>query len=175
MSAAIESRTRSFWREYLGERTGTYHFRCRRYAAVWRMMHRLYDDQLVYDVGAGMCEFGRYLYQLGWSGQYVPVDGSIDGTDLEHWMPPARVDWFVAIEVIEHLHNADRLLKRMENLCDRGVVITTPNAEEVDVLALDRTHVQAFTPEYFEARNYDVSVLSLFGREKDTIVARWTP
>jgi len=107
--------TRDQWRqecnEYLAKRVGTYDFRCRRYDIVIERLNEMgvAEHDVVYDLGAGMAEFGRRLYDREFYLRYVPVDGCIDGTDLNDWrddpdlIPPADV--FVAIEVMEHLRD----------------------------------------------------------------------
>jgi len=168
---------RARWLDYLAQRTGSYHFRARRYATVAVELARLglADGDLVYDVGAGQCEFGKYLYGSGWTGRYVPVDGAIDGTELDIWRPLVPADFFVAIEVVEHLANPLPMLAHFEGHATKGAVITTPNADVVDVRALDPTH---FGPVYratLEARGWNAYAAPLFGKTDDTLVATWTP
>jgi hypothetical protein len=62
------------------------------------------------------------------------------GLDLDCWVPPRRWDWFACLEVLEHLTSPTRLLDMMCDAAVHGVVVTTPNPEVVDVLALDPTH-----------------------------------
>lgn len=168
--------TRAEWLAYLGERTGTYEFRCRRYRAVANslLLAGIQDNDLIYDVGAGMCEFGRYMYQtLNWSGQYVAVDGAIDGTDLETWSPADTAHAFVCIEVIEHLQDPARLLAEFEQKATKVAVVTTPNAETVDVLGMDRTHVSPIRQAMLRARGWYTEAVSLFNRPEDTIIGVW--
>jgi hypothetical protein len=169
-------RPRSFWEAYLAGRTGTYEFRSRRYQAVWEALERagFRNEDILYDVGAGMCEFGRYLFRdCRWHGRYVAVDGAIDGTDLEYWSPPALAHAFVAIEVIEHLMDPARLLEEFERNALKVAVITTPNPATVDVLALDETHVSEVTARQLLKRGWRVHARSLFGKPDDTLVAVW--
>lgn len=176
MGIITATRPREFWEAYLSERTGTYEYRCRRYSAVLDQLRALgfRNDDIVYDVGAGMCEFGRHLYrEADWSGRYVPVDGAIDGIDLNWWYPPDRAHVFVAIEVLEHLEAPWNLLQAFENMADRGAVITTPNPDAVDVLALDHTHVTPIGTEYMERRGWSVETKALFGKQNDTLIATW--
>src|SRR6266568_1986073 len=80
--------------EYLNERKGTYAFRRRRYDAVGRRLLALglQEGDVVADLGAGRCEFGRYLRlefpQLGLI--YLPFDGAIDGIDFDVSFPWVR-------------------------------------------------------------------------------------
>lgn len=168
--------SREQWEEYLGERTGTYAYRCRRYYAVNKKLKELgfVDGDLIYDVGAGMCEFGRYLFrEADWTGRYVPVDGAIDGTELNDWAPPVTAHAFVAIEVIEHLRDPGRMLALMQVQATRGVVVTTPNPETVDVLALDRTHVHPIPVWFLRHFGFEVETVSLFGKPDDTLIGTW--
>lgn len=168
---------RQRWLDYLAERTGTYHLRARRYAhvAVWLDQLGLCDGDLILDVGAGYCEFGKYLYGSGWTGRYLPVDGAIDGTDLDRWTPAASADFIVAIETVEHLENPGRFFDVCEACATRGAVITTPNPDVVDVLSLDPTHRNEIRREDLEGRGWIVHEAPLFGKNGDTLVGVYTP
>lgn len=160
------------WEAYLNERRGTYEFRCQRYSAVAEVMigGGLHMDDDIVDVGAGRLEFERYMRSIGWNGRYTPIDGSIDGTDINHWVPgPAT--WFVAIELLEHLDNPFRLMIQMSQQAFKGVVITTPNPAVVDVLAIDPTHVTPIPAEAFASRSWEHSIRSFFSKPHDSILA----
>lgn len=164
--------------DYLAGRTGTYHFRARRYAHVCAQLERmgLADGDLIIDVGAGMCELGKYLYGSGWWGRYLPVDAAIDGADVDRWTPALPGTFVVALELIEHLEDPARFLAVVEQSCERGAVLTTPNGAQVDVLALDVTHRHALRREDFEGLpGWTVESAPLFGREHDTLVAVFDP
>lgn len=160
--------------DYLSARQGSYEFRCIRYSGV---VDKLYDMNLtlhdsVTDVGAGRMQFGQYLTQeCGWRGEYLPVDGSIDGANLETWVPGERSAFMVAIEVLEHLHNWERLMEIMESFSVWGCVATVPNPEEVDVLGCDPTHVSIITPNDFLSRGWSVERVSFFSKPNDTLLA----
>jgi hypothetical protein len=176
MAGCDPASTQHKWETYLGARTGTYEFRCRRYAAVARKLQEmgLADGDLVVDVGAGRCEFDHFLRtSLGWTGRYLPVDGSLDGTDIERWAPPEtlRPEFFVAIELVEHLHAPHRLMRRMRAHARKGVAVTTPNPETTDVLGMDATHVTPVHFEEFTARGWAAEKCSLFGQPEDSILA----
>ncbi|WP_329428876.1 NUDIX domain-containing protein [Streptosporangium sp. NBC_01495] len=82
------------------------------------------------DVGAGLTELDVCLrVDYGWRGRYVPVDGWLDGVDLETWQPPRAFDWFACLEVLEHLRDPGRLVKALQDNATCGLVITTPNPE----------------------------------------------
>lgn len=166
---------RSQWLAYLDERTSTYAQRVQRFGAVFWEMRRLgfRSGDLVVDVGAGHCEFDRYLrtspiepFDL----RYVPVCGAIDGTDLDVWRPKISAEFYVAIEVVEHLHTAPQMLSALSQFATKGAIITTPNPRTVDVLELDRTHVFPVQRELLEGLGYDVRAVSLFGKPEDTLL-----
>lgn len=178
---------REHWNAYLNARRGTYDFRCNRYDAVIDVMLTFgyRPDDLVLDVGAGRAEFGKRLLERAGGRCYIPVDGST-GTELETWEPEPSysvyaglayglitrpVDWFVCIEVLEHLHDPYRVMKVMEENASKGVVVTTPNPETVDVLALDPTHVTPIPRSAFEFSMWDVEERSFFCKEKDSLLA----
>lgn len=159
---------------YLHERTGTYEWRCLRYAAAWDKLEELglAQHDLVVDVGAGMCELDRYARTVrGFDGRYLPVDGAIDGTDLNVWWPHIEAEFFVALEVIEHLNNPLWLLRQLELRATKGVIVTTPNPDVVDVLAIDETHITPVYGETLTERGYEVEAVRLFSREADTLLA----
>lgn len=169
---------RQQWLAYLGERCGTYEYRTLRYSTVWNCVSWIgvQDIDLIVDVGAGMCDLDRYIRQTrNFKGRYLPVDGSIDGCNLEHWWPQIKADFFVAIEVVEHLRNPARLIRGLQTMATKGVVLTTPNPRVVDVLALDRTHYTPITREFLEKLDFHVEATSLFGAGDDTLLAHWTP
>lgn len=130
--------------EYLNSRTGKYEQRAIRYRHACNVMtdHGLTDDMTVIDVGAGWTEFDYTLRaEFGFKGRYIPVDGGIDGTDLNEWMPQRRADWFVALEIAEHLLEPYSFLGKMMLMADKGVVFSTPNPRTTDVFGMDPTHV----------------------------------
>lgn len=172
---------REQWLAYLAERTGTYEYRTRRYAAVADKLELLglEDDDLVVDFGAGMCEFGRYLYRdRGWSGRYLPVDGAIQGADLNGTLDDfITADFFVAIEVVEHLLSPVHEIAMMLGLARKGVVLTTPHTDALGaefVRAMDETHHTPIYRAWLEDRfglRMSVEELSLFGERNDTLLA----
>ena len=162
------------WEAYRDSRVGTYEFRARtRYKAVAECLRGLglRDGHTVLDVGAGTCQFGRYLRQQEWAGLYIPVDAVLDGVDLERWPGTRPVDFVVSIEVLEHVKKPERLLTVLTESAARGVVITTPNPEAVDVLKCDPTHVSVVRPEMLASRYFRVERHSWFGVPNDTLLA----
>lgn len=166
---------------YLGERTGKYEQRATRYRhAIEAMIEQGLDDTMtVFDVGAGMTEFDFTLRaEYGFKGRYIPVDGSIDGTDLATWCPPRRGDWFVALEILEHLHNPYELAARMMLAANVGVVFSTPNPETTDVLGMDATHVVEIQAKDAAALGFQVSEQTFYGGrfsngQPDSLFGMW--
>lgn len=167
--------TRSQWEAYLRARTGNYDMRRARYRAVASHLITcgLDNDDIVVDVGAGWTEFDYFLRtEISWRGRYLAVDGAIDGTDLDAWVPTTPASFFVAIEVLEHLREPLRVLAHMRHLAEKAVVITTPNPATVDVLAIDSTHRCALPRELLaEFCAMEVYEHSCFGRPDDTLIA----
>jgi hypothetical protein len=162
--------------EYLDARTSTYEFRCLRYYAVltrlWRM-GMIHSDSVM-DLGAGRQDFCRYLREVyKWKGIYVPVDGSIDGTDLNTWEPSIMADWVVGIEVAEHLSDPYGFLEKCMRAAKRGVVFTTPNPLKVDVFACDPTHISEVRDLERLGPGWTFSYESLFGIPEDTLIGRY--
>ncbi len=165
---------------YLGQRTGSYEQRCARYKAVADELFaaRLNDQHLLMDVGAGMCDFDVYLRtDRGWRGRYLAVDASIDGVDLETWRPEVRADYVTAIEVLEHVRQPAVLARQLFEQAASGVVVTTPNGDELTrdlVLETDDTYVSPLGRADLEAFGFEnVFSRSLFGAEEDTLIGTW--
>jgi hypothetical protein len=154
-------------------------YRFIRYAAVADELfaHGMNDNSVLADLGAGMCDFDFYLRTVrGWKGRYVPIDASIDGTDLEVWEPVVRFDFAVAIEVLEHMHQPERFVDMLSGWVNH-LVITTPNTDELGehyVKAIDETHVRPIYRADLEAWGADgVAVRSFFGKPNDSLLAVW--
>jgi hypothetical protein len=155
-------------------RRSDYRFRCRRYAITAQLLAAgsLADDQTLVDVAAGWTELDFHLRtELGWRGRYIPVDGAIDGVDLDQWVPPCPRDWFVALEILEHLDNPERLARALLGHAQAGVIVTTPNPAVVDVLAMDPTHRTAITADELRRWGLHTEATSLYGTPGDGLVA----
>jgi hypothetical protein len=161
-----------FWDAYLNNRTGTYGFRCQRYDAVIDQLRvmGMRDADSIADIGAGRMEFARRLRERGHVGMYVPIDGVIDGTDLNTWDPVDHTDWVVSIETIEHLHKPEHFLMKAKVMARYGVVVTTPNPDHVDVIALDPTHVSPVSIRDLGQWGFEYEERSMFTKDKDTII-----
>lgn len=130
--------------DYLDAREGRYEYRAIRYRKAIETMylHGLDDSMTLFDVGAGATEFDYCLrVEYNWRGRYIPVDGGIDGVDIQHWLPPRPAHWFVALELLEHLHNPYECLQRWIDRASVGVVVSTPDPRTTDVIGMDATHV----------------------------------
>jgi hypothetical protein len=151
---------------YMDERTGKYEYRAVRYRHAIDVMyaHGLDDSMTIVDVGAGMTEFDYTLRaEYNWRGRYIPVDGGIDGTDLNDWVPPREAHWFVALELFEHLHNWPNLAGVMMRKAMKGVIMSTPNPRTTDVIGMDPTHVCEVYPFELEHMGFRVSEETFYG------------
>lgn len=136
---------------------------------------RLSNADIVVDVGAGGTELDVCLrVDWGWRGRYVPVDAWLDGVDLNRWTPPRRFDWFTALEVLEHLETPERLVRALQRYATKGVVVTTPNPQVWDVLAMDPTHVSPISRATLEEWGFQTGLLTFYGKYQDGIVGWWT-
>lgn len=152
--------------EYLNGRSGVYEHRAVRYRkAIETMLDKgLEENMTIFDIGAGMTDFDYTLRaEYNWRGRYIPVDGGIDGTDLNYWWPPRSAHWFVALELLEHLTNWRTLLGRMQSYATEGVVVSTPNPRTTDVLGMDPTHVTAIQPMGLKAYGFHVTEETFYG------------
>jgi hypothetical protein len=168
--------------QYMDDRTGKYEWRAERYRFAINTMYAngLDDSMTIFDVGAGMTEFDYCLRaEYGWRGRYIPIDGGIDGTDLETWVPPRNAHWFVALEILEHLNNYKGLTQQMMWQAQQGIVISTPNPRTTDVLAMDPTHKVEVDPTFLEHRGFKVTEETFYGGvfsngEPDSLFGVWT-
>ena len=166
---------------YLSERSGSYEYRAIRYRHTikWMIENGLNDDMTVVDIGAGWTEFDYTLRkEFDWKGRYIPVDGGIDGSDLNAWTPPREAHFFVALEILEHLHDPIRLLNELKANAIKGVAISTPNPDTTDVLAMDQTHVIEVKRFMLESQGMQVSDELFYGGvysngQKDNLFGTW--
>lgn len=157
---------RQKWVRYLDETPtyGTYYDRRQEYAKVYQRLLSmgLGDGDLIVDVGAGSCDFDRYLREeQHWTGRYWPIDGAVQGMDFTidtpgWYLPGEPVDWIVAIETIEHIPQSMNIVRELIDHCTEGVVVTTPNGEILDVASLDLTHVDSYKRSDLERHGMDV-------------------
>lgn len=151
---------------YMSERTGRYEYRAVRYR---RAIEHLFDMGLddsdtIYDIGAGWTEFDYCLRkEYDWRGRYVPVDASMLPLDLNTWVPERRTEFFVALELLEHLHDPERLLSEMTVHADKGVVCSVPNPLTVDVRGIDATHFSEPDHALFASYGYEVEEFLAYG------------
>ena len=152
--------------QYMDDRTGKYEFRAVRYRRAIEAMQEigLDDSMTIFDVGAGMTEFDYTLRaEYNWRGRYIPIDGGIDGTDIEKWVPPREAHWFVGLELLEHLHNPYQCLRRWIDKASVGVVVSTPNPLTTDVLGMDHTHVHEIHQRDLESAGMNVTLETFYG------------
>jgi hypothetical protein len=157
---------------YIGSRVSCYEFRSIRYEAVTDKLIELglKDGDTVTDLGAGDGEFGIYLKERGLNVIYKPVDGMIDGTDLNLFVPEPS-DFIVSIEVIEHLLDPRRFMLITKLCALKGVVMTTPNPKVTDVYAMDATHISEVHAEDFKAGGFNCEERILFFEPEDSLLA----
>lgn len=166
---------------YLGDRSGRYEFRAVRYrhAVEWLLERGLDNGMTVVDIGAGMTEFDYTLRaEYGWRGRYIPVDGGIDGTDLNVWKPARDAHFFVGLEIIEHLKDWRRLLHDVKMSAIIGVCVSTPNPRTTDVIGMDPTHVVEVHPHELEQIGFTVKETTFYGGvfsngDPDSLFATW--
>lgn len=167
---------------YMDERTGKYEYRAVRYRkAIDAMIANGLDDSMtIFDVGAGMTEFDYCLRaEYNWRGRYIPVDGGIDGTDIDYWTPKRKAHWFVGLELLEHLKRPWLCLDTWKHFATQGVVISTPNPRTTDVLGMDPTHIVEIHQSDLEKAGMSVTEEYFYGGvfsggEPDSLFGVWT-
>lgn len=168
-SVAPPAPVERFVRRPYAERAARYEI-----AADRLMTGGLSDRHSLADIGAGHTELDVCLRTAhGWRGRYVPVDRWTGHVDLETWKPPMRWDWVAALEVLEHLEDPFRLLADLMSSALLGVVVTTPNPDVVDVLAMDPTHRTPITREQLADAGLYTSLHNLYGTGDDGICGVW--
>lgn len=160
-------------KKYIESRHSAYEFRSIRYEAVLDTLKLLglKDGDSLADVGGADGEFGKYLAEQGIDVNYTVIDGMIDGTDLNKWIPKEIYDFMVSIEVIEHLESPSRFLQTLDSSAAKGVVLTTPNPIVTDVKAMDATHISEVYPLDFYREGYKVYPQILFFENGDSLLA----
>ena len=150
--------------EYLDARTGCYAYRSVRYGAAANSLAGLSDSDTLYDIGCGWTEFDYHLRTAHhWKGRYIPVDGAIAPLDLNLWTPPRPAEHFVALEILEHLFDPERLAMSMAEKASSTVVVSVPNPDTVDVLGIDDTHETCVTKEMLERWGFTVTEELFYG------------
>ncbi|WP_436760235.1 hypothetical protein [Streptosporangium sp. V21-05] len=88
--------------------------------------------------------------------------------------PPRAFDWFACLEVLEHLRDPGRLVGALQDNATRGVVITTPNPEVWDVLAMDPTHLTPISQGMLREWGFRTTLHTFYGKYQDGITGLWT-
>jgi hypothetical protein len=164
---------------YLGARTGRYEWRAIRYRAALGAMQKigLADTDTVFDIGAGWTEFDFCLRtEFNSRCRYIPVDGCMDGVQLDEWIPPRKAEWFVVLELIEHLADPWRLVREMQGRASKGIIISTPNTDNLGhkaVVDMDSTHVFPIYQHELTWRGFQVFPSSFYGADNDSILGVW--
>lgn len=151
---------------YMSQRTGKYEWRAVRYRKAANFMRRvgLDDSDTICDVGAGWTELDYLLRtELNWRGRYIPLDASMFPLDLNNWNFHRPVEHMVALEILEHLHEPEKMLLKMLKSCTKSLTISVPNPATVDVLAMDATHVSLPDRDLFEKYGMNVSEEMFYG------------
>lgn len=134
----------------------------------------LSHEDTVVDFGAGWTEFDFCLRkEFDWRGRYIPVDGGIDGTDLNEWTPKRKAEWFVGLEILEHLSDPFALVQRIKPYATKGILVSTPNPDTTDVLGMDPTHVTPITFGELATEFSRVYRTTFYGQEDDSLFAVW--
>jgi len=150
---------------YLAASTGSYEKRCTRYRLASQQLGLGLHTPLT-DLGSGRRELERYLREdHGWRGLYTPVDAAEDGTDLNSWQPKRHKGhrYYSALEVLEHLPSWRNLLENLRAAGPHTLVATVPDPEQVDIFAMDDTHVSAITAADLRSLSFEVERVSLYG------------
>lgn len=162
--------------DYLNDRTGKYEWRRVRYLAALGELEAagLNDDSTVIDVGAGWTEFDYCLRVDGRSRcRYIPLDGCINGENFDniYWRPPRHADFFVGLEIIEHLNEPEAFIRALKEYCGTAIVLSTPNPATTDVLGMDKTHKTSVWADDLEAWGGYVTRHSFYGKLNDSLLA----
>lgn len=158
---------------YLAGRRARYEDRRSRFGAVGQLLLELglAPGDVIYDLGAGHCQFDYFLrVEMRWRGVYVPVDGAIDGTDLDTWTPfGEQADFYILMETLEHLHEPMLLLERLQPR--KGIVLTTPNEAVVRTLEVDEDHRSVVPEGELRLAGFEIVPMNMFGKAGDTLLA----
>lgn len=152
--------------EYMGNRTGSYEYRSVRYRAAGDKLieYGLNNEKTVTDIGAGWTELDYCLRRdYDWRGRYIPIDYGISEIDLNNWKPYRKTDFYVALEILEHLYDPERAIETMIKNCYGGIICSVPNPHTVDVFAIDDTHVSVVNKEMFENYGFTVEERTFYG------------
>lgn len=110
----------------------------------------------------------------------MPLDAGLMHLDLETWSPEREVEHVVALEIIEHLRDPERLVRALQGRCTKAMVISVPNPETTDVFAMDETHQSMPDRGFLEGLGFAVEEATFYGGvysagKPDALFATWTP
>lgn len=148
------------------ERKGCYEYRAVRYRATADKLFEqgLNNNDTICDIGAGWTEFDYCLRkEYDWRGRYLPIDAGMTKTDLNNWEPDRNYDYFVTLEILEHLYEPEKFLTTILKKVNKGVVISVPNPETTDVFSMDETHVSLPDKQLFQKNGFIVEETEFFG------------
>ena len=129
------------------------------------------DEDKIVEVGAASGEFDYFMRaEQDWRGIYLPIDVSIDGTNLEEWAPLLHSSFFVSIDRLSELRSPFSLMSMLQIRARKGVVVTVPNPDFKEQ-APDRRIVTAISTDDFHLHGWEASKDSFFGNTEDSIIA----
>lgn len=137
----------------------------------------LSDVDTVLDIGAGWTEMDYVLRtHVNFMGRYIPVDGGIDGVNVDAWdWMPRQTDYLVALEIVEHLTAPEVFLHKILKSATKGIVLSTPNPQRVDVLAMDPDHKSSIWGADLQNYGFSVQYQNFYGSNYDGILAWYAP
>lgn len=155
---------------YVQSRKATYRFRKPRFDDAAAKLN-IQPHSTLLDIGGGNGDFGRAVSDIGLDCNYINLDGSTTGINLEALTRVGNPDHISCLEVLEHLHHWEHVLDLITHSYAKSAVCSVPNPEAVDVLRCDPTHVSIVPAWAFTSRGWTVEPRSYFGTTSDTLLA----
>ena len=130
----------------------------------------LSDRDRIVEVGATDGDFDFFLRaEEEWRGLYVPLGAPVDSTSFDDWASSIEADFFVSINLLERISQPFTLMALMAIRARKGVVAVVLNPEPLT----EGKIVTPISSDDFAIHGWDARVLSLGGREKDSIIATY--